>query len=74
VRSDMRPGRVFPDYSWPGDSNIVLTLSELQGDNPMILTLARQLLSEGTPAAPGVRSELSENRRRLYPGRQHRHR
>ena len=41
MRSDIRPGGVFPDYSLPDHTNIVRTLSELQGDDPMILTLAR---------------------------------
>ena len=41
MRSDIRPGGVFPDYSLPDHTNIVRSLSELQGDDPMILTLAR---------------------------------
>ncbi len=41
MRSDIRPGGVFPDYSLPDHTNIVRTLSQLQGDDPMILTLAR---------------------------------
>ena len=41
MRSDIRPGAAFPDYSLPDHTNIVRTLSELQGDDPMILTLAR---------------------------------
>jgi peroxiredoxin len=41
MRSDIRPGGVFPDYSLPDHTNVVRTLSELQGDDPMILTLAR---------------------------------
>jgi hypothetical protein len=32
MRSDIRPGSVFPDYSLPDHTNIVRTLSELQGD------------------------------------------
>ncbi len=39
--SDIRPGGVFPDYSLPDHTNIVRSLGELQGDDPMILTLAR---------------------------------
>ena len=41
MRSDIRPGGVFPDYSLPDHTNIVRTISDLQGDDPMILTLAR---------------------------------
>jgi peroxiredoxin len=41
VRSDIRPGGVFPDYSLPDHTGTVRTLSELQGDDPLVLTLAR---------------------------------
>ena len=41
MRSDIRPGGTFPDYALPDHTNTVRKLSELQGDDPMILTLAR---------------------------------
>jgi peroxiredoxin len=41
MRSDIVPGAVFPDYALPDHTNTVRTLSELQGPDPMILTLAR---------------------------------
>jgi peroxiredoxin len=41
MRSDIVPGAVFPDYALPDHTDTVRTLSELQGDDPMILTLAR---------------------------------
>ncbi|HEX4427826.1 MAG TPA: redoxin domain-containing protein [Frankiaceae bacterium] len=41
MRSDIRPGAVFPDYSLPDHTETVRSLSEIQGDDPMILTLAR---------------------------------
>ena len=41
MRPDIVPGGVFPDYSLPDHTGTVRTLSELQGDDPMILTLAR---------------------------------
>jgi peroxiredoxin len=41
MRSDIRPGGVFPDYLLPDHTNTVRKLSELQGRDPMILTLAR---------------------------------
>jgi hypothetical protein len=41
MRSDIMPGGVFPDYDLPDHTNTVRTLSELQGRDPMILTLAR---------------------------------
>jgi peroxiredoxin len=41
MRSDIVPGGVFPDYSLPDHTKTMRTLSELQGDDPLILTLAR---------------------------------
>ena len=41
MRSDIAPGGTFPDYELPDHANVLRTLSELQGDDPMILTLAR---------------------------------
>ena len=41
MRSDIRPGGTFPDYALPDHTNTVRKLSELQGDDPLILTLAR---------------------------------
>jgi peroxiredoxin len=41
MRSDIAPGARFPDYSLPDHTETVRSLSELQGGDPMILTLAR---------------------------------
>jgi peroxiredoxin len=41
MRSDIAPGETFPDYELPDHTNVPRRLSELQGDDPMILTLAR---------------------------------
>jgi hypothetical protein len=41
MRSDIVPGGTFPDYGLPDHEGHVRRLSELQGDNPLILTLAR---------------------------------
>jgi peroxiredoxin len=41
MRSDIIPGGVFPDYALPDHTEAVRTLSELQGDELLILTLAR---------------------------------
>ncbi|GIF67393.1 hypothetical protein Ais01nite_54280 [Asanoa ishikariensis] len=41
MRSDITAGGVFPDYALPDHTGTVRTLRELQGDDPMILTLAR---------------------------------
>src|ERR1700721_4587776 len=41
MHSDMVPGGPFPDFELLDHTNTRRTLSELQGDDPMILTLAR---------------------------------
>jgi len=41
MRPDIVPGGTFPDYELPDHENVSRRLSELQGDNPLILTLAR---------------------------------
>jgi hypothetical protein len=41
MRADIVPGGVFPDYSLPDHTGVVRTLSELQGRDPLVLTLAR---------------------------------
>src|SRR3982751_3886191 len=41
MRSDIAPGGTFPDYELPDHASTPRTLSEIQGDDPMILTLAR---------------------------------
>jgi peroxiredoxin len=41
MRSDLVPGATFPDYSLPDHTETVRLLSELQGRDPLILTLAR---------------------------------
>jgi peroxiredoxin len=41
VRSDIIPGGKFPDYALPDHTKTVRKLSELAGEDPMILTLSR---------------------------------
>jgi len=41
MRSDIVPGGVFPDYAPPDHTDTVRSLSEIQGRDPMIVTLAR---------------------------------
>jgi peroxiredoxin len=41
MRSDVVPGSTFPDYELPDHTRTLRKLSELQGDDPLILTLAR---------------------------------
>ena len=41
MRSDIVPGATFPDYELPDHTKTPRKLSELQGEDPLILTLAR---------------------------------
>src|SRR6201992_545340 len=41
MRNDIVPGAVFPDYQLPDHADTPRKLSELQGDDPLILTLSR---------------------------------
>ena len=41
MRSDIVPGAPFPDYELPDHERVTRKLGEIQGDDPMILTLAR---------------------------------
>jgi|SRR5580704_2700842 peroxiredoxin len=41
MRPDIVPGGVFPDYELPDQTGTLRRLSGLQGDDPLILTLAR---------------------------------
>ena len=41
MRPDIAPGAAFPDYELPDHESVPRTLSEIQGGDPMILTLAR---------------------------------
>jgi peroxiredoxin len=41
MRSDIVPGAAFPDYELPDHEGVTRRLSEIQGDDPLILTLAR---------------------------------
>ena len=41
MRPDIVPGATFPDYELPDHTETPRRLSEIQGDDPLILTLAR---------------------------------
>jgi peroxiredoxin len=41
MRPDIKPGSTFPDYELPDHTNTPRKLSVVQGEDPMILTLAR---------------------------------
>src|SRR4029078_1379204 len=56
MRPDVAPGGTFPDYELPDHTSTPRRLSELQADDPMILTLARGHYS---PKEPQQHRELS---------------
>ena len=41
MRSDIVPGKAFPNYVLPDQTGSLRKLSELQGDDPLILLLSR---------------------------------
>ncbi len=41
MRPDIKPGAAFPDYELPDHTETRRSLSEIQGDDPLILMLAR---------------------------------
>jgi peroxiredoxin len=41
MRSDIQPGARFPDYELPDQTGRRRKLSDLQGDDPMVLLLSR---------------------------------
>ena len=41
MRSDIVPGGIFPNYELPDHTGKLRKLGDLQGDDPLILTLAR---------------------------------
>jgi peroxiredoxin len=41
MRSDIVPGGTFPDYELPDHETNPRKLSELQGDDPLVLLLSR---------------------------------
>jgi peroxiredoxin len=62
MRSDIVPGGKFPDYALPDHTSKVRKLSELQGDDPMILTLAR---GHYCPKEHQQHRELAENQAKI---------
>ena len=58
MRSDIRPGGVFPDYSLPDHTGTVRKLSELRARPVDPHARPWQLLPEGAPAAPGAGRQL----------------
>jgi hypothetical protein len=45
MRADIEPGTAFPDYELPDHTGRPRRLSEIQGEDPMIIVLAREAYS-----------------------------
>ena len=45
MRTDIKPGTIFPDYQLPDHNGQPRRLSEIQGSDPMIIVLAREAYS-----------------------------
>ncbi len=41
MRADIVAGAVFPDYQLPDQTGALRKLSEIQGDDPMVVVLSR---------------------------------
>jgi hypothetical protein len=66
MRSDFAPGGTFPDYELPDHTNVLRKLSELQGEDPMILTLASaHYCPNATSALPAHRPNTRSARSRV---------
>jgi len=59
MRSDIVSGGVFPDYELPDHTNTKRRLSEPQGQDPLILTLARGRFCPKVVLRVGVLLDLS---------------
>ena len=48
MRPDIVPGAAFPDYDLPDHRGKHRTLSQLQGGDPLVLVLAREVSAQKT--------------------------
>ena len=70
MRPDITPGGTFPDYELPDQDRVTRTLSEIQGEDPLILTLARgNYCPKEHQQHLELAAKLPEDRRVLYQGR-----
>jgi hypothetical protein len=64
MRSDIAPGSRIPDYELPDHENVPRKLSDIEGEDPLIVTLARGpargTAANGPPV--GVGQELGRSR------------
>ncbi len=58
MRSDIVPGGIFPNYELPDHTGKLRRLSELQGEDPLILTLIRNSCSRAYRACGLERDDL----------------
>jgi hypothetical protein len=65
MRPDIKPGATYPDYELPDHTRTQRRLSEIQGDEPMILTLAR---GHHCPKEHQLRHDLREVSAGIWPG------
>jgi len=73
MRSDLVPGAVFPDYRLPDQTSTLRRLSEIQGDDPLILWHdLRAVTSEIRPdwdlSTPGLRDAWNAGDLSLFHG------
>ena len=70
MRAEIAPGGTFPDYELTDHAKTRRKLSELQGDDPMILVLARgHYCPRDNQQHLGLVAGLPEDRGRLHPDR-----
>jgi len=81
MRSNIAPGGARPDYELPDHAQTIRKLSELQADDPLILTLARPPTARrttssiiyngywfwGRPSVDDLRRDLRELTREIRP-------
>jgi peroxiredoxin len=68
MRADIVPGAAFPDYELPDHTETPRTLSEIQGDDPMILTLAPATTARKSTSSTSSRAH-PEDRSGIHAGR-----
>jgi hypothetical protein len=67
MRSDMTQGAAFPDYELSDHTGKHRKLSELQGEDPMVVVRPRRLLSKGSSSGRGVAAAPSRDGGGLLP-------
>jgi hypothetical protein len=63
MRADIGPGVTFPDFELPDHTGRLRRLSEIQGDDPMVIVLDREAYSDPEVRAAWERGETE----RFYP-------